>query len=164
MALTLTLRQWSASTLSQTTNVLLWGWLSCWTNVISVLCVFYRASRRSICLWRAMASPPMGHCGTCPSTSNNFSNLFLEIFPVNFRAAQSLTATLCGYLSKPNFVFCDSSCGSSVAAIWTLFSVLFPVIFCATKECHVVFRPSQHHADPGNATRYVSRHYQNWIV
>ena len=62
----------------------------------------------------------LGHI--LPSTSNYL------FFSVNFRAAQSLTATLCGCLSKqictlPNF--CDTSCcGSSVATTWTLFSCI----------------------------------------
>jgi len=66
-----------------------------------------------------------GALGHVPSsTCNNF------IFSVNFTARQrSLTATLPGCL----LVFCDSSCGSSVAATRTSFSALFRVILRATK-------------------------------
>jgi len=44
----------------------------------------------------ALASPAMEHWGTALAlpTANNL------VFSVNFRAAQSLTATLCGCLSK----------------------------------------------------------------
>jgi len=77
-------------------------------------------------------SPAMGHWGTC--------------LPLDFqliRAAQSLTATLCGCLSK-HIVFCDTSCGSSVAATWTLFTVLFRVILCATKISCSFVSPLSH--------------------
>ena len=51
----------------------------------------YKCERETLA--STLVSPAMGHWGTClPSTSNNFL--------VNFRAAQSLTATLCGCLSK----------------------------------------------------------------
>ena len=50
----------------------------------------------------------------------------IYFFSVNFKAAQSLTAQhLCAVAFSNIFVFSNSSCGSSVAAIWTLFSVLF---------------------------------------
>jgi len=78
-----------------------------------------------------------------PSTSNNL------IFSLNFGAAQSLTATLCGCLSK-HFVFCVSSCGSSVAGTWTLFIVLLRVILCATKKGSCA-------PDPGDVTDYSWR-------
>ena len=65
-----------------------------------------------------------GSGARAPSTSNNL------IFSVNFRAAQRLCA-----VASPNiFVFCDSSCGSYVAATRTLFSVLFRIILRATKS------------------------------
>jgi len=68
-------------------------------------------------------SPATGHRGTCPPPRIPT----VQFFSVNFRAAQSLTATLCGFC--PNkFVFCDCSCGSSVAATWTL-CVLFFFIY-----------------------------------
>ena len=61
-----------------------------------------------------------------------FCQLTLELHKVWHR--------LC-VVSRPNmFVFCDSSCGSSVAATWTLFSVLFRV--CATNKFQVVLCPS----------------------
>jgi len=60
----------------------------------------------------------MGTGARAPLASNNF------IFLVNFRAAQSLAANM--------FVFCDSSCGSSVAFTHGPCSVLFRVILCVT--------------------------------
>jgi len=47
---------------------------------------------------------------------------------VNFRAAQSLRPTSCGCLFKHISIFCDSSCGSSVAATRTLCGVYRPII------------------------------------
>ena len=58
---------------------------------------------------------------------------------------------LCAVASPNIFVFCDSSCGSSVAATWTLFPVLFRVILYATKvSCS--FMPLLIAPDPGDAT------------
>jgi len=63
-------------------------------------------------LRNALASPAMGHWGTCPpSTSNNL------IFSTTFGAAESPTwtlYTLCAVAYPNMFVLCDSSCGSSV--------------------------------------------------
>jgi len=73
------------------------------------------------------------------------------IFLLNFIAAQSLTAT-CAVASPNIFVFCDSSCDSSVAATRTVFSVLFHVMLCATKKFCVVLSPPPH-------TRSWRRHW-----
>jgi len=61
----------------------------------------------------------MGHWGTCAIDFQqfNFFQLTLELHEVWLR--------LCAVASPNIFVFCDSGCGSSVAATWTLFSVLF---------------------------------------
>jgi len=75
------------------------------------------------------------------------------IFLLNFIAAQSLTAT-CAVASPNIFVFCDSSCDSSVAATRTVFSVLFHVMLCATKKFCVVLSPPLT-PDPGDATEHV---------
>jgi len=64
----------------------------------------------------ALSSTATGHWDMCSLDFNNF------IFSLNFRAAQSLTAQLCAVASLNVFIFCDSSCGSWVAATWTLFS------------------------------------------
>jgi len=53
-----------------------------------------------------VASPAMEHWGMCPLD-------FQQCFQLIYRVAQSLTAILCGCLSK-HIVFCNSSCGSSV--------------------------------------------------
>jgi len=62
----------------------------------------------------SLASPDMGHWGTCPLHFRPF------IFSVHFRATQSLTATLRSCLCKH------------------LFTVLFGVILRATNSFHVV--------------------------
>ena len=81
------------------------------------------------------------------------------IFNVNFRVAQSPTATLCWCLSN-DIVFCNSSCVSSVAATWTLFSVLglFHVI---CDQSFIVLCPSHQVLVtplPANKTRQATRH------
>ena len=76
-----------------------------------------------------MALPAMGHLGS-PSTSNNL--IFFS--------------KLCAVASPNIFVFCDSSCSSSVAAMWTLFNVLFPPLYV----WRVVLCPLT--PDPGDAT------------
>jgi len=64
--------------------------------------------------------------------------------------------TYCIHVSE----FCDSSCGSSIAATWSLFRVLFRVILRATNKFHVVLWPLA--SDPGDATeccRETARRY-----
>jgi len=61
----------------------------------------------------------MGHCGTCPLG-------FQQFISVNFKAAQSLTATLCGCLSK------------HICILLQQLHCVFGVILCATKKFGVV--------------------------
>jgi len=71
------------------------------------------------------------------STSNNL------FFSVHFTAARIPTAI---FLQLPlqTFVFCHSSCGSSVTATWSLFIVLFCVILRARNFRTCSFVPPSH--------------------
>jgi len=53
-------------------------------------------------------------------------------------------------LPLQTFIFCNGSCGSSVAATRSLFIVLYCVILCVTKSDHAVLCPLA--PDPGDAT------------
>jgi len=82
------------------------------------------------------------------------------VFSVNFRAAQSLTPTLC--LASPNiFVFCDSSCSSSVAATMNLVHCIISCHFmCDEKSFVKFFHPShQLMATMSSETATVGRPY-----
>ena len=70
----------------------------------------------------------MGHWGTCSLDFQQF------IFSVTLQLHR-LWQRLCAVTSPNVFVFCGRSCGSSVAATWTVFSegLLFRVILCMTK-------------------------------
>jgi len=75
-----------------------------------------------------LALAVVGHWGMHPAwlPTINFFQLTLELHKV--------WHTLCAVASRNMFVFCNSNCSSSVAATWTLLSVLFCVILCATKS------------------------------
>jgi len=85
----------------------------------SIKLLYFMHWRRQ--LWGTGARAPLDF-----QQKNYFFQFILELHKVR----QQLCAVAC-----PNiFVFCDSSCGSSVAATRTLFSVLFRVILCATES------------------------------
>jgi len=70
-------------------------------------------------------------------------NIF-ALVSVNFRPAQSLTAPLCGCLSRHICILRQQllRCLGSVETTWTLFSVLLHVIWCATKNVMQFCAPS----------------------
>ena len=105
------------------------------------ICImFHRQSKLTL------ASPAVGRWGTCPLDLQQFS------FPVNFRTAQSLTATLSGCL----FVFCVSSCSSSVAASYEPRSVYYFASFYMRQKFLCSFVPPPRLvADPGDTTDKV---------
>ena len=94
--------------------------------------------------WRCQ----LGHWGTLPSTSNS-----LVFFTSLYSCMHEFWQHLCS-VASPNihvFVFCDSSCGSSVAATWSLlwspyvigrpyifFHCIISSDFMCDKKIHVV--------------------------
>jgi len=103
-----------------------------------------------------LALPAMRHWRTCPPpTSNNFIFCSSLYNCTNEQFWQQLCV-----LTSPNihvFVFCNSNCGSSVVATWSLFTVLFCVIFCATKvSCSFVPPPTPDPGDTVDCTRVIA--------
>ena len=87
----------------------------------------------------AFASTVMGHWGTCPLEFQQFN-----IFSVNFRAAQSLTATLCGCRPLQTYLYFATAAAIVQSRLHEPCSLYYFALFYVRQKVSCSFVPLSH--------------------